>query len=317
MSAIKNIILILISACVSFGAEPITKVKLALNWKAEPEFAGFYTAQINKFYEKNRLEAEILQGGAGTPTVQMLATQKVEFGIVSGDEIIIARSRGADVVALFAVFQKAPYAFMLREESPIADMKGLFDSSSTVAVVKGLPYVSFLEKKYGFKKVKIVPYAGGITNFLSDKNFVQQSFVSSEPLLASKQGVKTKTFLVADSGFNPYTVVLATNGETLKKKPEIVKAMIKSVTEGWQAYLKNPRPTHEKIAELNPAMNVDVMDKMHKIEAAFIENEDTKKNGLGSMKEKRWLELSTQLQDLKLTEKLISPREIYFAKEKR
>lgn len=318
MNAVKSVFLIFIImvADISFGAGPNTKVKLALNWKAEPEFAGFYTAQINKHYEKNGLEVEILQGGAGTPTVQMLASQQVEFGIVSGDEIVIARSKGADVVALFAVFQKAPYAFMLREQSPIADMKGLFESSSTIAVVKGLPYVSFLEKKYGFKKVKIVPYAGGITNFLSDNNFVQQSFISSEPLLAAKQGLKTKTFLVADSGFNPYTVVLAANGETLRKKPEIVKAMIKSVKEGWQAYLKNPRPTHEVIAKLNPAMSVDAMDEMHKIEAEFIENEDTKKNGLGSMNEKRWLELSTQLHDLKLTEKLISPREIYFSKER-
>lgn len=294
-----------------------TQTKLALNWKAEPEFAGFYTAQINKFYEKNKLDVEILQGGAGTPTVQMIGAGQVDFGIVSGDEIVIARSRGADVVALFAVFQKAPYAFMLREESPIKDMKELFNSDSTIAVVKGLPYVSFLEKKYGFEKVKIVPYAGGISSFVSSKNFVQQSFISSEPLLAAKQGVKTKTLLVADAGFNPYTVVLATNGETLKKKPEIVKAMIKSVKEGWRAYLKNPRPTHELIAKLNPAMNVDAMDEMHKIEATLIENEDTKKHGLGSMDEKRWFELSTQLQDLKLTEKLVSPKEIYFSNKKR
>lgn len=291
-----------------------TKVKLALNWKAEPEFAGFYTAQINKIYEKYKLDTEIIQGGAGTPTVQMLASKQVDFGIVSGDEIILSRANGADVVALFAVFQKAPYAFMLREESPIKDMKDLFNSNSTVAVVKGLPYVSFLEKKYGFKKVKIVPYAGGITNFLNDKNFVQQGFVSSEPLLAAKQGVKTKTFMVADAGFNPYTVVLATNGETIKKKPELVQAMIKAVREGWESYLQNQTSTHELIAKLNPSMNVESMKDMHKIEATLIQNDETKKNGIGSMTEKRWLELSTQLKDLKLTEKLISPREIYYSK---
>lgn len=320
MSAVKNVYivftLIFIAAGISFGAAPTTKIKLALNWKAEPEFAGFYTAQLNKLYEKNGLEAEILQGGAGTPTVQMLAAQQVEFGIVSGDEIIIARARGADVVALFAVFQKAPYAFMLRDESPIADMKGLFNSSSTVAVVKGLPYVSFLEKKYGFKKVKIVPYAGGITNFISDKNFVQQSFISSEPLLASKQGIKTKTFLVADEGFNPYTVVLATNGETLKKKPELIKAMIQAVKEGWESYLVDPKPTHELIAKLNPSMSVESMNEMHKIEARFIQSDETKKHGLGYMNEKRWKDLASQLKDLGLVEKTIPANQLFLSKEK-
>lgn len=320
MSAIKNVYLvftlIFLAVSVSFGAKSNTKVKLALNWKAEPEFAGFYTAQINKIYEKYGLEAEILQGGAGTPTVQMLAANQVEFGIVSGDEIIISRSRGADVVALFAVFQKAPYAFMLREESPIVDMKGLFDSASTIAVVPGLPYVSFLEKKYGFKKVKIVPYAGGITNFLSDKNFVQQSFISSEPLLAAKQGIKTKTLLIADSGFNPYTVVLATNGETLKKKPELVKAMTLAAREGWLEYLKNPTATHELIAKLNPSMTVETMKEMHKIEATFIENEDTKKDGLGTMNEGRWKDLVAQLKDLGLIQKTIPADQLFIGKKK-
>lgn len=320
MSAFKNVYLVVtlifFAAGISSGAASNTKVKLALNWKAEPEFAGFYTAQIKKLYENNGVETEILQGGAGTPTIQMLAAKQVEFAIVSGDEIIIARSRGADVVALFAVFQKAPYAFMLREESPIADMKSLFNSSSTVAVVKGLPYVSFLEKKYGFQKVKIVPYAGGITNFLSDKNFVQQSFISSEPLLASKQGIKTKTFLVADEGFNPYTVVLATNGETLKKKPELVRAMVLAAKEGWESYLVDPKPTHELIAKLNPAMTVESMNEMHKIEARFIESDETKKHGLGYMSEKRWMDLASQLKDLGLIEKAIPANQLFLSKEK-
>jgi NitT/TauT family transport system substrate-binding protein len=288
-----------------------TPVKLALNWKAEPEFAGFYTAQINKNYEKNKLDAEILQGGAGTPTVQMIASGQVDFGIVSGDEITLARANGADVIALYAVFQTAPYALMVHEESGIKDIKSLFDSNQTLAVVKGLPYIVYLEKKYGPGKAKLVPYAGGITNFLSDKNYAQQCFISSEPLLAEKSGVKVKTFMVSDTGFNPYTVVLATNGETLKKKPETVKAMVNAVREGWKAYLKDPKATHELIAKLNPAMTVDGMKDIQKIEAKLIENEDTKKNGLGSMKESRWAELNQQLKELGLTKKLIPAKEMY------
>ena len=288
-----------------------TQTKLALNWKAEPEFGGFYTAKINGDYEKNGIDAEILQGGAGTPTVQMIAAGQVEFGIVSGDEIAIARSNGADVVALFAVFQKSPYAFLLREESPIKDINELLQSDSTIAVVKGLPFVTFVEKKFGIGKAKLVPYTGGITNFLADKKFVQQCFISSEPLLAAKQGIKTKTFLVADTGFNPYTVVLATNGETLKKKPELVKAMVKAVKSGWEYYLKDPIKTHEFIAKLNPAMTMDAMGEIHNVEAAFIQSDDTKKHGLGYMSEKRWKELSVQMKDIGLTKKAVPAKDLY------
>ena len=288
-----------------------TPTKLALNWKAEPEFGGFYTAKINDDYKKNGIDAEIMQGGAGTPTVQMIASGQADFGIVSGDEIAIARSNGADIVAVFAVFQKSPYAFLLREESSIKDIKSLFQSDSTIAVVKGLPFVTYIEKKMGPVKAKLVPYAGGITNFLANKNFVQQCFISSEPLLAAKQGVKTKTFLVADTGFNPYTVVLATNGETLRKKPELVKAMVKSVKAGWEAYLKNSLKTHEFIAKLNPAMTVEAMAEIQKVEATLIESDETKKNGLGYMSEKRWKELSAQLKDLGLTKKAVPAKDLF------
>ncbi|MBY0552911.1 ABC transporter substrate-binding protein [bacterium] len=309
----KKVILLFLStfAFAQVSVAVNTKTTLVLNWKAEPEFGGFYTAQVEKIYEKNKLDAEIVQGGAGTPTVQMLAAGKVDFAIVSGDEVAIARSNGADVVALFAVFQKAPYAFMLHEKSPIKNMEELFNSGSTVAVVNGLPYVTYLEKKYGFKKIKTVPFAGGITNFLSDKNFVQQCFISSEPLVAAKQGVKTKTFLVADTGFNPYTVVMATNGKTLKNKPELVKAMVASVKAGWEAYLKDPKATHEAIAKLNSAMTMEAMSEIHKVETAFIENAETRKYGIGIMTEHRWKELLVQLNELGLLKKPVQTSEIF------
>src|ERR1700722_13721293 len=84
------------------------RTKLALDWKPEPEFGGFYAAP----YSKHGLDVDILPGGAGTPTVQMIGAGSVDFGIVSADEIILARSHGNDVVALFAVYQDNPTGIM-------------------------------------------------------------------------------------------------------------------------------------------------------------------------------------------------------------
>src|SRR5262249_4494612 len=84
------------------------KTRLALNWKPDPQFGGFYAAP----YEKYGLDLEILPGGAGTPTIQMIGAGSAEFGIVAADELVIARSRGNDVVALFAVFQNNPQGIM-------------------------------------------------------------------------------------------------------------------------------------------------------------------------------------------------------------
>src|SRR6476620_3882828 len=81
----------------SGGASSSSPIKLQLNWKAEPEFGGFYAAQETGAFDKHGVKVDVVEGGAGTPTVQMVAAGKVEFGIVSADELVVARANGADV----------------------------------------------------------------------------------------------------------------------------------------------------------------------------------------------------------------------------
>src|SRR5690349_14336868 len=101
------------------------KIKLGLNWKAEPEFGGFYDAQVRGTYKKQGLQVEIIEGAAATPVVQMVASGKLDFGTVSADEVILSRSRGQDVVAIFATFQMAPYGMMIRDSKGIKSFEQL------------------------------------------------------------------------------------------------------------------------------------------------------------------------------------------------
>lgn len=292
--------LIVLGAQVSLGAE---KSRLALNWKPEPQFGGFYAAELGGHFKKNGLAVEIRQGGAGTPVVQMLAAGQVEFGIVSADEIVISRARGGDVTAVFAAYQTNPQGLMVHEARGFKSVGDVFANEGTLAVQKGLPYAMFLQKKYPNGKAKIVPYLGGIQNFLADPRFSQQCFVTAEPIAASKQGIKTKVFLVADEGYNPYTTVLAVREEFVKKNPKLVKAMVAAVRAGWADYLAKPEATNAKMAELNKSMDAATFVESAKAQKSLIETTETKKNGLGTMSEERWKQLSQQLLELKVIDK--------------
>ena len=100
------LVLILISA-LSFQAMPLAeaskgatrpteKVRLALNWKPEPQFGGFYAARFADLDKKNGIEFELIPGGSGTPVVQMVASGQFDFGIASADEVLVSRGRGSD-----------------------------------------------------------------------------------------------------------------------------------------------------------------------------------------------------------------------------
>lgn len=283
------------SAAVFAGCSKTSaKTRLALNWKPDPQFGGFYAAP----YGKHGVDVEILPGGAGTPTVQMIGAGSAEFGIVSADELVVARARGNDVVALFATFQNCPQGIMVHAERNLQSIGDVF-KEGTVALQKGLPYARLLEKKYGFDHVKIVPSPGGdISAFLHDPKFAQQCFVMDEPLGAKRNGVAVKVFPVADAGYNPYTTVLATSGDFLKRSLDQAKAMVDAVREGWRIYLDNPMSTNDKMRELNPTLDDRTIAEVAEAQKPYIETGETKASGLGSMTAARWETLASQLKEL-------------------
>jgi NitT/TauT family transport system substrate-binding protein len=292
------------------SASGLTQVKLALDWVPEPEFGGFYAAREAGKYKAEGLDVEIQGGGAGVPVVQMVASGKAEFGIAGADEVITARARGADVVPLYAVFQKSPQGIMVRASRGAKTMTEAL-SKGTLAIEPGLSYAVFLKKKIGFDKVKVVPYDGGVARFLADEDFAQQCFAFSEPLAAKRQGkdkgVEPKVFLVADEGFNPYLGVVITRSALWKEKPEVVKKFVRATREGWKGYLADPSAANAVMAKLNRTMDAETFAAAAEAQRPFVESDDTKARGLGAMSKERWEMLAKQMGELGIVEKASAP----------
>lgn len=291
-------------------APSVGKVKLALNWKPEPEFGGFYAAQVGGDFKAANLDVDILPGGSGTPTIQMVDNGKVEYGIVSADELVSMRAKGSDVVAIFATFQTCPQALMTYADRPVKDLKELVEGPGTVAWQAGLPFVQHLKKTYNVKQLTEVPYTGGLP-FLKSKDFAQQCFVFSEPLVALQKGTKVKTFLIADSGYNPYTVVLVTKGAYMREHTKEVAAVAGAVRLGWQAYLQDPRPANDAMRRLNPALDADLFTAGAQAQAPLIAPAGTDPVSIGNMSTERWKALIDQLVACKVIAAPIDPGRCY------
>jgi NitT/TauT family transport system substrate-binding protein len=285
------------------GSNGSQRVALQLNWKPEPQFGGFYAArEIAK--SNHSLAIEIVPGGVGTPTVQMVAAGKAPFAVVSADEVVMSRANGGDVVALFAVYQTNPQGLMTHAKRGLKSIGDVFTNPGTVAMQRGLPYASFLEKKFGFDKVKIVPSPGGdLSAFRNDPSFSQQCFVTSEPIAAKRLGLDVRTFLVAEAGYNSYTTVLVTRGDYRRNNPQVVQSMIAAVRDGWRAYLDDPSETNATMHQLNASMDAETFTAAAEAQKPLIETDETKKSGLGVMTLERWETLCRQLVDLKVVDK--------------
>ena len=287
---------ILALGCGGAGEERLT---LALNWKPEPEFGGLFEAERSGAFARRGLDVEI-SGGPGAPVVQMVTAGRAAYGIASADEVVIARDRGSDVVAIFATYQTSPQGIMVHASRGLERLEDVFAAGGRLAVEPGLPYVKFLKSRYDLSSLEIVPYGYSVVPFLTDAEMAQQVFVTAEPIAARRQGADPQVFLVAESGYNPYAAVVITDAQRVRERPAEVGALVDALRQGWRGYLDDPEPTNRLMGELNPEMDAETFRLGAEAQRALIEDDTTRRFGLGHMSLERWTELGRQLRELEL-----------------
>ncbi len=289
------------TAPVPGSASALTPVTLVLNWKPEPEFGGLYAALDAGIFKKHGLDVKIMPGGPGVPTKQMVLTGDAAFGVLAADEVLIARAQGADLVALFAIYQTNPQGIMVHASRGFKTLHEVLKSPVTLAVEPGLHYIDYLKNQVGAEfKAKLVSYGWSIAPFMNDPNYAQQCFITSEPIAARRAGADPQVFLIAESGYNPYAGVIVTTGAYLKAHPDKVRGMVASLRDGWQAYLADAAPANATMAKLNKEMDAATFAAAAEAQKPLIENTDTKAAGLGHMTLDRWQALARQLLDLRV-----------------
>lgn len=281
-------------------------VAVALNWKPEPEFGGLFEALRTNAFAHLGLEVEIT-GGPGAPVVQMVTSGQVAYGVAAADEVVIARARGADVVAIFATYQTNPQGVMVHAGRGLDSLEALLAAGGTLAVEPGLPYVKFLERRYGLSKMRVVPYGYSVAPFLRDASMAQQVFVTAEPIAARRQGADPQVFLIADSGFDPYAAVYIATGARLRERREEAAAFVAALREGWRGYLDDPAPANALMGGRNPEMDAETFRLGAEAQAPLIETAFTREHGLGAMSKVRWTELARQLEELGLVDRAVPP----------
>jgi NitT/TauT family transport system substrate-binding protein len=75
-----------------------TSVKLQLQWFIQAQFAGYFAAQDQGFYEAQCLDVEIVEGGVDIVPQQQLADGAVDFALSWVPKALASREAGADIV---------------------------------------------------------------------------------------------------------------------------------------------------------------------------------------------------------------------------
>jgi NitT/TauT family transport system substrate-binding protein len=241
----------------SAPAKPLTKIRFQTDWYPQAEHGGHYQALAKGFYAEAGLDVEILSGGPGPTVPQKMIGGLADIAMGRSDDIMVQVGNGLPFVMVGALMQHDPQALLLHDENPVktfADLNG-----KSIMAVPGTNWINFLKVRYKIE-FNIVPLNYGLAQFMADKNFIQQCFITNEPYYAAKNGAKPRTLLLDDSGFTPYRIFFTTQ-KFARENPEAIRAFVAASIRGWDDFLSgDSTPGKKLIAARNEQMTTEFME---------------------------------------------------------
>ncbi|MFZ3415007.1 ABC transporter substrate-binding protein [Arthrobacter sp. 3Tela_A] len=91
----------------SAGDDELTPVKLQLQWFAQAQFAGYYAALDQGFFEEEGLDVEILEGGADIVPQDVLASGDADYAISWVPKVLGSIEQGAAITNVAQIFERS------------------------------------------------------------------------------------------------------------------------------------------------------------------------------------------------------------------
>ena len=283
-----------LSGALPASAQPEPKaVRILTNWFIQPDQAGYWQAQQDKLGSKTGVSITVQQGGPRIQTIPQVASGQADFGIGNADDVLLARMRGAPVRAVFAPLDHVPYTLVYHADPAVKGIKDL--DGRTFAVSLGNAYWEWTKKHYQLKNTREIPVSGDLSLFRNDPKMVQQGYSLFLPERMKGAGIDVQQIKLASLGYRPYYVLFTTD-EMIEKHPDIVKATIGAVQQGWASYVRHPNDLKPMVLDMNKQMSPQVYDAANQemIETLIAKDPKT----IGCMTDARWKEIGDQLKSV-------------------
>src|SRR5215216_2393910 len=107
------------------GCDSPDKVTLQLKWVTQAQFAGYYAASEEGYYDDDCLDVNIKVGGPDITPEQVVASGGAEFGIDWLPSLLATRDKGGDLVNIAQVFARSGMTEVTWKDSGITDVAGM------------------------------------------------------------------------------------------------------------------------------------------------------------------------------------------------
>ena len=228
-------------------------VNLILNWTPTADHSPFYYAKAQGWYEKAGIDLTIETGkGSGVSSLKV-GSGGSPFGIADLATMLVARSKGADVVAVMSIYANTGQTFYWLKSYGVNGPKDFpghkignppGDASRVMwpafAKAAGIAPDSVNFVNVG-PTAKIAALKSHAIDIISD-------FYNEHDLKVIEFGADLGYLNWKDIGLNPYGNSLIVNGAYLEKNPKLVEDFVRVTPEGIRRLRRRRRAVPEGAA---------------------------------------------------------------------
>ncbi len=286
----------------------LEKIKLLIDWKAEPTYAGFYIAKEKGFYEKRGLDVEIVEGSGAVTAAQLVGSGEYFIASCSGEATAIARSKGIPVRSLAVFYPNVPTVIYSRADAPIREPKdligkriGISPGSITVEEYRGLLAANRIDRS----KIMEVRVGMDVAPLLSKQVDGLINYEEMSPVELRIRGHDIVLLRLRDYGINAYSLNLITNDESLKGETKTIRDIVEATTKGSEFVQDNPDEAAKVFSKLFPQRDSRYVRESIKVVIDLLGNRP-----VGQQTRKEWSETIATLDKLGLLERKVTVDEV-------
>ena len=241
---ITFVLALALSACGGSGAqnEQLTHIRLPMGYIANIQYAPFYVAVEKGYFREAGIELEF-DYKFETQGVELVGAGELPFAVVSGEQVLLARSQGLPVTYVTAWYQQFPVSVIARSDQGVLIPQDLKGKKVGLPGLFGANYVGLRALLFeaemsesdltldaiGFNQVDLMAVG---------QHDIIVGYAANEPIQLQAMGIAVTEIRVADY------VQLASNGilaseKVISENPELVRAFVGAFIKGLSDTIAN------------------------------------------------------------------------------
>ncbi len=227
-----------------------TKVALFMSYIPSVQFAPVYVAAERGYFAEEGIDIAFENSFNEADGVERIANNDLQFGLISGEQVLLARANDRPVVYVFEWYHRFPVGIVSPADLNITkpeDLKGRIvgipgpQGASYMGLRALLNAAGMSEDDLG--ELRSIGFAAP-ENICEGKVEAAVVYIVNEPLTIQQQCTEVNVIEVSDYA----TLVsngLVTNEQTIREKPDLVRGMVRAVQRGLADVIADPDAAFE------------------------------------------------------------------------